>query len=247
MNRTLFALKKELFKLAHRKKYIVFILIGAAVSMVRWGGSALIARITDGQIAVKTNMTLEMLPFAVEVLVPIIMFIAAADLFTHEFSADTLKMCMMQPVSRFKLLTAKAAAVVITGAASLMVMYIVNIVIQLLSGGSLAQAPVTLLAYIIDILPLIGIAFLGILINVCLKGSASAMLLCLAVYAAMKYLGLYVAGSESFLFTASAKLHIMILGQALPMRILMYKMGILFGSILILYSLSYIIFDKKNV
>ena len=247
MNTFLFALKKELYKLTHKKKYIVFILIGAAVSLIRWGGSALITRLTDGYVTMKTNMTLEMLPFAVEILIPIIMFIAAADLFTHEYSADTLKMCLLQPITRFKLLTAKAAAVVITGAASLLIMYIVNMIIQLLSGGSIAQAPVTLAAYIIDILPLIGVAFLGILINVCLKGSASSMLLCLAVYAVMKYMGLYVAGSESFLFTASAKLHVMILGQALPMHILMYKMGILFGSILILYPVSYIIFDKKNV
>lgn len=247
MNTFLFALKKELYKLIHKKKYIVFILIGAAVSLIRWGGSALITRITEGHIVVKTNMTLEMLPFAVEILIPIIMFAAAADLFTHEYSADTLKMCLMQPVTRFKLLTAKAAAVVITGAVSLLVMYVANMVIQLISGGSLSQAPITLAAYLIDIIPLIGVAFLGILINVCLKGSASSMLLCLAVYGIMKYMGLYVAGSESFLFTANAKLHVMILGQTLPLRILMYKMGILFGSILILYSISYIIFDRKNV
>lgn len=161
MNTFLFALKKELYKLIHKKKYIVFILIGAAVSLIRWGGSALITRITEGHIVVKTNMTLEMLPFAVEILIPIIMFAAAADLFTHEYSADTLKMCLLQPVTRFKLLTAKAAAVMITGAVSLLVMYAANMLIQLISGGSLSQAPVTLAAYLIDIIPLIGVAFFG--------------------------------------------------------------------------------------
>ena len=87
----------------------MFILIGVAVSFIRWGGSALITRITEGHIVVKTNMTLEMLPFAVEILIPIIMFAAAAgSFFTHEYSADTLKMCLMQPVTRFKLLSRKS-------------------------------------------------------------------------------------------------------------------------------------------
>ena len=40
-------------------------------------------------------------------------------------------------------------------------MYVANMVIQMISGGSLSQAPVTLAAYLIDIIPLIGVAFWG--------------------------------------------------------------------------------------
>lgn len=247
MNTFTFALKKELFKLAHRKKYLVFIILGALVSIGRWGGTALIAKLSLGQVVVKSNIALEMLPFAVEILIPIIMFIAISDLFTHEYSSDTLKLSLLQPITRFKLLSAKAAAVIILGGISLIAMYIINIIVQLISGGSVTNGLVTFAAYIIDIIPLIGIAFLGILVNVSLKGSTSATLLSLAIYGIMKYMGLYVSGTESFLFTASAKLHQLILGQAVPIHILMYKFGILAGSILILYSLSYIIFDRKNV
>jgi ABC-2 type transport system permease protein len=247
MKRFTFALQKELIKLIHHKKYAVILILGILVSVIRRGGSALIARISDGNVALKSNIPLEMLPFAVEILVPIIMFIAVSDLFTHEYSEDTLKACLIQPVSRFKLLTAKAAAVVILGAVSLLVMYFANTIIYILSGGSTETVVTSLAAYLIDIIPLIGIAFLGIFINVCLKGPTSATLLSLALYALMKYMGLYIAGSESFLFTASAKLHVMLLGNTLPLRVLLNKTGILFGSILILYSLSYIIFDKKNI
>ncbi|MGN0181942.1 MAG: ABC transporter permease [Candidatus Ornithomonoglobus sp.] len=247
MKRFIFALHKELIKLAHHKKYIVLLALGILVSIIRRGGAALVTRLSGGIVSVKANMPLEMLPFAVEILVPVMMFIAVSDLFTREYSEDTLKASLMQPVSRFKLLSAKAAAVVILGAVSLMVMYIANTLIHLASGGTSSGAASALAAYLIDIIPLIGIAFLGIFINVSLKGPTSATLLSLAVYALMKYMGLYVAGSESFLFTAGAKLHVMLLGSALPLHVLLNKTGILLGSILILYSLSYIIFDKKNV
>ncbi len=247
MKRFAFALQKELTKLAHHKKYIVLIVLGILVSVIRRGGAALVARLSEGYVSVKANMPLEMLPFAVEILVPVIMFIAVSDLLTHEQSEDTLKACLMQPVSRFKLLTAKAAAVVILGAVSLMIMYVANTALHLLSGGAVSGVGSALAAYLIDIIPLIGVAFLGIFINVCLKGPTSATLLSLAMYALMKYMGLYVAGSESFLFTAGAKLHVMLLGSTLPFHVLLNKAGILLGSILILYSLSYIIFEKKNV
>lgn len=247
MKRFTFALHKELIKLTQHKKYIVLTVLGILVSIIRRGGTALITRMSGGTVSLKSNLPLEMLPFAVEFLVPIIIFIAAADLFTHERSEDTLKAALLQPASRFKVLSAKTAAIVIMGASSLMALYLANTVIHLLSGGTVGNAFAALAAYLIDIIPLIGIAFLGVLINVCLKGSTSATLLSLAVYAIMKYMGLFVSGAGSFLFTASAKLHIMLLGKTLPFTVLMNKMGILLGSILILYSLSYIIFDKKNI
>lgn len=242
-----FALKKELTKLIHKKKYIVLLVLGLLFTLIRWGGAALISRISHGEVVLRTNITMEMLPFVVEVMIPIIIFVAASDLFTHEFSSDTMKACIMQPVTRFKLLTAKASAIMIFASGCVLVTYIVNTVIQLLSGGTIEQAPITLAAYLIDIIPLIGIAFLGITVNTLLRSSATSTLLSIAIYALMKYMGLYVAGAESFLFTAGAKLHLMILGTPLPFHILLYKFGILFGSILILYSISYIIFDKKNV
>lgn len=247
MRRFLFALQKELTKLLRRKKYAVFFLLGVLASVLRSGGAALVTRLSGGAVSVKTNLPLEMLPFSVEILVPIIMFIAASDLITREQSEDTLKACLMQPVSRFKLLSAKTAAVIILGAAELVAMWAANTAIHLVSGGAASGVAAALAAYLIDIIPLVGIAFLGVLINVCLKSPASAILLSLAVYALMKYMGLYVAGSASLLFTAGAKLHTMLLGQPLPPGVLLNKAGILFGSILILYSLSYIIFDKKNI
>ena len=240
-----FALEKELFKLLHRKKYFVLIIFGALFSIMRYGGQLLISRLSEGNVSLKTNIALEMLPFAVEILVPIIIFIAISDLFTHEYSSDTMKICLTQPLSRFGILSAKTVAALLLGSIALIVMFIVNSIIQIVSGATLSRIAITFAAYVIDIIPLIGIACMGVLINVCLKSPVSATLLSIALYALMKYAGLYVSGSEAFLFTSLAKLHIMFLGQALPFHVIMSKLGILFGSILILYSSSYIIFEKR--
>lgn len=246
MNTLMFAYEKELFKLLNKKKYYVITIIGILISVLRFGGSVLIAKLSGGTFNIRSSIAMEMLPISVEIIVPLILFIAVSDLFTNEYASDTMKSCLMQPVNRFNLLTVKAAAALTVGVGSLIVMYIVNMIIQTINGVSPANAPLIFLAYVIDIIPLIGIVFLGIIINVLLRSPVSATLLCLALYAVMKYAGIYVSGADAFLFTSIAKLHALIIGTPLPFNMLMCKLGILFGSILILYSVSYILFEKRN-
>lgn len=247
MNRLMFAYKKELTKLLHRKKYVVLTILGAMASVIRYGGSLLIARISGGIASLPAKMSLEMLPFAVEILAPVVILFAVCDLFAAEFSDDTMKLCLLQAVTRFKLLTAKAAAALTTGAASLFAMLLVNLIIQLTAGIGFAGFGSALAAYTIDIIPLVGIVFLGITVNLLVSAPAGAAVVSLTVYAVTKYLGLYTAAANAFLFTAGAKLHLILLGHTLPPGALLCKLGILLGSILILYSVSYIIFDRKNI
>ncbi|MBQ3427695.1 MAG: ABC transporter permease [Clostridia bacterium] len=247
MSRFTFAYKKECFKLLHRKKYIVLVILGILVSIVRYGGTALLARLSEDTIKLTSRLSLEMLPFAVEILAPTVILFAVCDLFATELSNDTMKVSLLQPVSRFKLLTAKAAAALTAGAASLIVMFVVNLIIQIVAGNGFSGMGAAFAAYLIDIVPLVGIVFLGITVNLLIGAPAGAAICSIAVYAAMKYLGLYTSAANTLLFTAAAKLHQMLLGHTLPFGALMCRLGILFGSILILYSVSYIIFDKKNI
>lgn len=246
MNYFCFTYKKELTKLLYKKKYYILTIIGFIFTLIRVGGGFLITKLSGGAVTVKSNMALEMLPFVIELLVPIIILIAVSELFTHEISADTMKLSLTQPITRFKLLTAKSLAAITVGAMATVALGVLNIILQIILSGSPDNVFASLLAYIIDIIPLIGVAFLGVIINVNLKAPSSATLLSLAVYGIFKYMGLYVSGASSFLFTSMARFHILFLGKALPLHIILSRAGVLFGSILILYSISYIIFDRRN-
>lgn len=241
------AIQNELYKLIHKKKYIVMLVLGMLVCLIRWGGSALIAKISGGSVVLKSNMTLEMLPFVIEILVPVIIFMAVTDLFCSEISDDTMKTCLLKPFTRLKVMTAKASAAWILGSVSAVLMFVICAVVQIMSGSSIKDIGLTFTAYLLDIIPLIGIVLLGVFINVCLKNPSAVMLLLLVIYAVMKYMGAYVAGSDSFLFTSYAKWHNLFLGAGMPFNVIIYKIGILAGSILILFSFSYIIFDRKDI
>ena len=62
----------------------------------------------------------------------------------------------------------------------------------------------------------------------------------------LKYLNYYITPVGQMVFTAYSQWHKIWIGNVLPFTALISKIGILFGSILILYTLSYIIFDSKD-
>ena len=101
-------------------------------------------------------------------------------------------------------------------------------------------------AYLINLIPLKAIVSMALLINMISKSPTLAMLLCIVVYVFFKYLNYYITPVGQMVFTAYSQWHKIWIGNVLPFTALISKIGILFGSILILYTLSYIIFDSKD-
>lgn len=238
--------KSELQKLMIKKKYLVITILGAVVCLLRLGGNLLIAKVSGGEVVIKSNLVFGMLGFVTDILVPLVVFMAVTDLFASEAQEDTLKASLMRPLTRFKVMTSKSLAVFILGCVVMLIMFAVCFVIQFVSGNSLADVPQTVAAYVIDMVPVFALVAMAVLINMIAKGPNLSMLLCIVVYIFFKYLNLYVSPIGQMVFTAYSQWHKIWIGSLLPFGALMSKVGILFGSILILYTVSYIIFDGKD-
>lgn len=117
--------KSELYKLITKKKYIVITIIGALVCILRLGGSVLIAKVSGGELVIKSNLIMEMIGFVTDILIPIIIFMAVTDLFASEVQEDTLKASLMRPLTRFKVMTSKSIAAFVLGCAALMAMFVI--------------------------------------------------------------------------------------------------------------------------
>ncbi len=246
MNALLLNTKSELKKLLIKKKYLVLTILGAVICLLRLGGNMLIAKVSGGDVVIKSNMIISMLGFTVDILVPLIIFMAVTDLFASEIQEDTMKAALMRPQTRFKVMTAKYLAAFFAGCAVMLVMFVVSLLVQVLSGNPLSDIPRTLLIYVVDMIPLLSIAAMALLLNMISKSPTLAMLLCIAAYIFFKYLNYYGSTIGQMIFTAYSQWHKVWIGTLLPFGALISKIGILFGSILILYTLSYIIFDKKD-
>ncbi len=248
MSGLILGMKNEFYKILSRKKYIVLFAIGALICIGRLGGGMLISKISSGIVDIQTNMPLGMMRLMTDILAPLIIFMAVTDLFASEIQEDTLKTAIMAPITRAKVLVSKAAAVFLLCAAYYIGYYLVCLILQIISGNVNASVMTAAFgAYMLDLIPLIAVIGFAVLINMISKSPSLAMLLCIAVYVIFKYMEYYVSPMGQMLFTSYSQWHKLWMGSLLPFRSMAAKVGILSGSVLILYTISYIIFDRKDI
>lgn len=238
--------KSELLKLTNKKKYLVITILSALICLMRLGGTMLIAKVSGGQMVIKGNLIFSMLRFVTDILVPLAVFMAVTDLFAGEIQEDTFKASLMRPLTRFKIMISKCGAVWLLACGIMLVMFLACFVMQIISGNGLSGTGNILLAYIIDMIPVIALVGMALLINMISKGPTLAMLLCMVVYIFFKYLNLYVSPMGQMVFTAYSQWHKIWIGAVLPIGALVSKLGILLGSVLILYTASYIILERRD-
>lgn len=246
MNALILNTRGEIHKLLLKKKYIVLTVLCALVSLIYFGSSALITKVSGGEVVIKTNIVMSMLRIVTDVLIPLVVFMAVTDLFSSEAQEDTMKASLLRPITRFKVMTSKSLAAFFIACVSSLAVFAVCLVFQLIFGGSVSRVGLTLASYLVDLVPVAGLVAMAVLINMLAKSPTLSMLLCIVVYIFFKYLNLYVSPIGQMVFTAYSQWHKIWIGSLLPIGSLAAKTGILFGSVLILYTIAYIIFDGKD-
>lgn len=248
MTSWVYSIKQEFFKLFSKKKYIILFIISTGFCLLRMGGSMLLERISQGEIQLRSNIMLEMLPFTAEILVPLIVFMAAADLFCSEFQEDTMKAALLRPATRIWVFASKVAAIFLMGAGFFLGMFLVCAIIQAISGNPFLSVVLpTLGAYLIDLVPMLGLVLLGVLVNMISAGPTLSMLLSIGVYAVAKYANFYITSWGQAIFTAYLQWHKLWVGEMLPFGALMAKIGIVLGTMVIFFTAAYILFDRKEL
>lgn len=102
-------IKNELLKLAHNRKTYGFILALLMINIIPVLLTLLIGiRTMDGQSYPST-----LYGFTVSWVLPLFLIAIIAELITEEYSAGTLSLSLVHPVTRVQLITAKAVAIFI--------------------------------------------------------------------------------------------------------------------------------------
>lgn len=240
------ALKNEIIKLFSRKKYTVLLILAALICAGRTGIGQLFESLIHREF-ISGNMIMEMFPFFAEIYVPLVVFMAACDLFSSEFHDLTIKASLMRPITRFKLMTAKIFAVFFVGIIFYGVIFTVCAFFQIISGnGSIAFLGNSMLAYLIDLVPLFVAVLFTVLINMLSKSPTLAMFMTIVGYALMKYCNYFIPVLNNMLFTSYMQWHKLWVGSTIPLPALLIKIAVLTGSAILMYTVSYILFDKKE-
>ena len=241
------SINKELYKLVHKKKYIVMLIIGMLILMCRYGISYIVTRVSYGMVTIHSNLPMEILPLLTDLFIPIIVFMAVTDLVATGIQEDTLKADFLRPVTREVLLFSKLLAVLALSAVYMIAFFFATTLMQFISGGGFRLTGMSLGAYILDIVPVINVILFAMLINLITEKPSLSMLLCLALYAILKYFSLYNGSISPILFTSYLRWHNIVIGATLPAGALFGRAGIIFGTMLIFGSASAILIERKNL
>lgn len=249
MERFLASLSNELFKLRKRKKYLVFLIIGAVICVASALRVLIVNYITDGGVsreAILGGLMSSNLPFVLLIFLPLMAVMAASDLFVGEQADHTLRFSLMRPVGKGKLFFSKAAAVFLLCAFDLAVLYVVSTVAQVGLGGGTEGILTSLGACLLDLVPLAVLVLFFCLINQLVKGSSLTVLLCVVLYIGLLILGTYLPAVGGLVFTGYLRWHNLWIGITLPFFSLLPRIGLLAGYGLVFGCCGYLLFDRKE-
>lgn len=239
--------KNEYFKLAHRKKYLVFIIIEIVICICVLLVQSAANRVIDGPIVLQiNNMAMAMLTFFIIIYIPLVVFMACSDLFSAEMGDSSIKAVLLRPISRAKIFFSKTLAVILFAAQYLIVLLLITTILELISGGSASRFWSSLGSYLFDIIPLIIAVFMAVLINQFTKSSSLAMFMCILIYAVFYIVGIFVPSTSGMFFTGYMQWHKLWLGAAIPVTAMLSKIGILCGYGLVFGGAGFYIFDKRD-
>lgn len=244
MNAIRIGIINESTKIFKRSKYKIFLICIGIFSI----GLGLISNYTQGLVNVSlSNLPLNILSILTTVLIPLIIFMAVADLFAAEQENGTIKAIITRPISRQEILISKMISILIYVISILTIAFILGSIMGTVFGRTqVIDIPEIFMAYVVSILPIIPIIFLSILISQLSKSSSSSVMLSVLIYIIITLGGIIFPQISSMLFISYTNWYKLFIGAQMPMKSIVMIMGLLMGYSLVFFSGSYALFEKKE-
>ena len=244
MNAIRIGIINESTKIFKRSKYKVLLICIGILSIVL----GLISNYTGGLINVSlSNLPLNILSILTNGVIPLIIFMVVADLFTAEQENGTIKAVITRPISRKEILISKIIAILIYVASILIITFIIGLVMGIFFGRTqIINIPEIFMAYVVSILPIIPTILLSILISQLSKSSSSSVMLSVLIYIIIMLSGIIVPKVSSMIFISYTNWYKLFIGAQMPIKSILTIIGLLLGYSLIFFSGAYALFEKKE-
>ena len=244
MNAIRIGIINESTKLFKRSKYKI-LLICIGILCIALG---LISNFTGGLINVSlSNLPLNLLSILTSVLIPLVIFMAVADLFAAEQENGTIKAVITRPISRNEILISKMISILIYVTSILIITFIIGLVMGIFFGRTqVINIPEIFIAYVVSVLPIIPIIFLSILISQLSKSSSSSVMLSVLIYIIIMLLGIIFPSISSMIFISYTNWYKLFIGAQMPIKSILIIVGLLMGYSLVFFSGAYALFEKKE-
>jgi ABC-2 type transport system permease protein len=185
------------------------------------------------------------------VLLPLFIFMWAADIFAGEVGEGTLKIMLVRPITRFNIYLSKIMALSFAIILLLAVILIASLISGLLLGGSgsqyLAGLNGGIKAHILAIVPMVSLAIAAAFVAQFFKSSSGALTSSILVYIIGRFLPIVIPMTSKVLLFSYTNWHVLWLGTALAPERLLYAFLIMLSSSIILFTAGFYLFDIKQL
>ena len=241
----------ETDKLVRRKKYIAFLIIGIAICII-WAVLGSIASGLIGQhggiFVALTPTPMGVLPFFLQILLPLLIFMGVTDLITTEGAEHTMKAMICRPVERWKLYTAKIMAVMTYVTLYLACVFTISAILHQTLGRGLGMDALAraLASYALTIPTLAVLAAFAAFIALLGRSGSLVMFLLVVIYLAMSVLPVFFPILSELLFTSFLGWHRLWIGVTPAASRMLHMITIVAGYGVVFFMAGSLIFDKKE-
>ncbi len=237
----------ELYKISKKKKLFVAGILSVAligiISLILLG----INNLAGIGMTSKGEFALLILPFFEYTIIPLFTAFIAIDMFNGEFTNDTIKLTLTRPISRTKVYLSKVFACATFIGVFLLFTMLTAIVISLFSEFSLSSLIKIIIAYVSTFIPLFVFSLMVMFVSNFARGSASAFLISIVLFLAMKGLEFTLPTFQSFFYTAGFDWYKLFIGSYINLSKIIRLFFIFAGYTTVFLFSGISLFDRRSI
>jgi ABC-2 type transport system permease protein len=183
-------------------------------------------------------------------ILPLFIFMAAADSFAGEVSANTLKIVLVRPISRFKIYASKHISLAINTLMYLAAAGIASIIAGLffsVKTGVVQGSFDALLAYAVTAVPFIALTCIAVVISQFTRSGSGALIICILLYLGVKALAFFFPEVSLYSLTSYMDWHSLWLSSSVGVGKLTTIFMFMAACSILFFTAGFYFFDKKEV
>lgn len=236
----------ETVKLLRQTKTKLAVALAVLVPML---AALLLNRIPAGVgLALGRDFPQLMLGMFTSVLLPLFLFMAAAESFSGEYADRTIKLVLLRPLSRAKAFASKVLALYLYLAGLLAGVWLISVAAGFVINPGVTAAGLadSVLAYAAAFVAMAAIGTAAAFVAQWLRSGVGTLALCVVLYAAAKLAPLFFPASAAWSIAAYTDWHTLWIGGGVAFGKLLTIFGFLLSSSMISYTAGWYLFEKKS-
>lgn len=244
------AFLNEIDKLLKKKKIFAAALLSIVAVVIGQIAVTIINSSWGLRFAGSTEFPLVVLSVFSYTLLPLFSAFVVIDMFSGEFSSNTMKITLTRPVSRFDVFCAKATAVACFILANLIFVMILSLAAGAIfnpsSQGALGVVRV-ILSYLSMFWPVFTVSILVVVISNVIRSGVAAFFVSVLVFIGLIFLGIFFSRYSSFFVTSTFRWYQLWISDSMDLFKILRQFFIMLGCGIMFFTAGYYLFDKKDL